>query len=290
MTQIFDVPEQIPPATLYGDKSHAMQQSDTLKWVRDHPRGPIPSLKVLQTVLERPETNIPEFLQQVNDSFFDSEDLMIGLKPKERELKIEGRYFALLTWRLREYFVITEHLIKDQILPLYQGITMRDNMMGVLKKMLNSAEGQCLNSYESIGISNHIDYSIWNNHMRAKSTGPLFRVLGAACGLPHLFTATHRIFEESTIHYSERCDLLKVVDEKLVNNSNVLVCWDGQKGGLEGLRQKGWSLLSYLILESRVIEIRKWINWPKGMTRSSEPCIKSRAARMMQFCLVTFAT
>ena len=39
MTQIFDVPEQIPPATLYGDKSHAMQKCDTLKWVRDHPQG-----------------------------------------------------------------------------------------------------------------------------------------------------------------------------------------------------------------------------------------------------------
>ena len=61
-----------------------------------------------------------------------------------------------------------------------------------------------------IGIANHIDYSNWNNHMRDESTGPIFRVLGSAWGLPNLFTATHRIFEECTIHYSERCDLLKV--------------------------------------------------------------------------------
>ena len=101
MTQIFDIPEHIPAATLYGDKSHAMQKSDTLNWVMAHPKGPIPSKKVLQTVLERPETNIPEFLRKVNEVFFDDEDLMIWLKPKERELKIEGRYFALLTWRLR---------------------------------------------------------------------------------------------------------------------------------------------------------------------------------------------
>ena len=104
--------------------------------------------------------------------------------------------------------------------------------------MLNGAEGQGLTTYESVGISNHLDYSSWNNHMRAQSTGPVFQVLGAAWGLPNLFTATHRIFEESTIHYSEICDLLKVVDGELTNSTDVLVCWPGQQGGLEGLRQK----------------------------------------------------
>ena len=129
-------------------------------------------------------------------------------------------------------------------------------MMEILRKMLNGAEGQGLTTYEAVGISNHLDYSNLNNHMRAESTGPVFKVLGAAWGLPHLFTATHRIFEESTIHYSERCDLLKVINGELANISDVLVCWqgqkgglEGQKGGLEGLRQKGRSLLSYLILE-----------------------------------------
>jgi Mononegavirales RNA dependent RNA polymerase len=28
-----------------------------------------------------------------------------------------------------------------------------------------------------------------------------------------------------------------------------LVCWQGQKGGLEGLRQKGWSILNLLIIQ-----------------------------------------
>ena len=249
MTPCFDLPEHIPPATLYGDKSHSMQRTEVLQWVKNHSRGSIPPKKVLQTVLQQPATDIPAFLRKVNDSFFSIEDLLIGLKPKERELKIEGRYFALLTWALREYSVVTEYLIKEQILPLYQGLTMRDSMIEVLKKMMGGSDGQGLTTYEKIGIVNHIDYSNWNNHMRVESTGPVFKVLGSAWGLPHLFTATHRIFEESTIHYSERCDLLKVEDDQLVNSTDTLVCWKGQKGGLEGLRQKGWSLLSYLILE-----------------------------------------
>ena len=115
LDQCFDVPEHIPPSTLYGDKSHVMQRSHVLDWVLNHRSGAIPSKKVLQTVLQRPATDIPSFLQDVNDNFFDKEDLMIGLKPKERELKIEGRYFGLMTWKIREYFVITEHLIKENI-------------------------------------------------------------------------------------------------------------------------------------------------------------------------------
>ena len=175
----------------------------------------------------------PRFLKEVSDNFFDKEALMIWLKPKEKDLKIEGRYFALMTWTIREYFVITEYLIKEQILPLYQGMTMRDSMMEVLRKMMNCTNGQGLDAYEKIGIANHIDYYSWNNHMRKEST---------AWGHPNLFTATHKIFQESDIHYSERCDLLEVENERLKNATEVLACWPGQDEGLEGLQQKGWSL------------------------------------------------
>ena len=123
--------------------------------MKKHSKGSIPSKKVLQTVLQQPATDIPAFLKEVNDSFFDLEDLMIGLKPKERELKIEGRYFSLLTWKLREYFVVTEYLIKEQILPLYQGLTMRDSMIEVLKKMMNGADGQGQTTYEDWNCKPH---------------------------------------------------------------------------------------------------------------------------------------
>ena len=61
ITQCFEVPEHIPPSTLYGDKSHSMQRSQVLDWVKNHRSGSIPSKKVLQTALQREATDIPSF-------------------------------------------------------------------------------------------------------------------------------------------------------------------------------------------------------------------------------------
>ena len=103
--------------------------------------------------------------------------------------------------------------------------------MEVLRKMMNGTNGQGLDSYDKIGIANHIDYSSSNNHMGADSTDPIFRVLGAAWGLPKLFTATHKILQESDIHYSERCAFLDVKDDRLTNATDLRSCWQGQEGG-----------------------------------------------------------
>ena len=41
---------------------------------------------------------------------------------------------------------------------------------------------------------------------------------------------------------------MKVEGNSLVNIGDNVVCWEGQVGGLEGLRQKGWSLISLLVI------------------------------------------
>lgn len=47
--------------------------------------------------------------------------------------------------------------------------------------------------------------------------------------------------------YRDRPELMKVVNEQVENvDLEKRVCWNGQKGGLEGLRQKGWSVLNLL--------------------------------------------
>lgn len=41
---------------------------------------------------------------------------------------------------------------------------------------------------------------------------------------------------------------MEVHGDTLVNRGNFPVCWDGQLGGLECLRQKGWSVVNLLVL------------------------------------------
>lgn len=55
-----------------------------------------------------------------------------------------------MSWRLREYFVITEHLIKLFFAPLFKGLTMADDLTAVTKKMLDTTSGQGQFDYKTM--------------------------------------------------------------------------------------------------------------------------------------------
>ncbi|UOX72934.1 RNA-dependent RNA polymerase [Wufeng Myotis altarium vesiculovirus 1] len=254
LVKCFDIPDLIEPSIIYADKSHSMDRSQVLAHVQNHPTRPIPTKKVMKTVLEREATNWPEFLQEVDEVGLKEEDLVIGLKAKERELKTAGRFFSLMSWRLREYFVITEYLIKTHFVPLFHGLTMADDLTSVIKKIMDSSSGQGRADYSKMTISNHIDYEKWNNHQRGEANNPVFRVMGQFLGYPKLIERTHEFFQKSIVYYNGRPDLMYVRDGALENRGNQRVCWNGQDGGLEGLRQKGWSIVNLLVIarESKI--------------------------------------
>nr|AMH40146.1 RNA-dependent RNA polymerase [Sprivivirus cyprinus] len=248
LTKCFEVPDLLDPSVIYSDKSHSMNRKEVIDHVISTPNKPIPSKKVLETMINNPATDWPTFLKAVDEEGLPRDSLIIGLKGKERELKIAGRFFSLMSWQLREYFVITEYLIKTHYVPLFKGLTMADDLTSVVKKMLDNTNGQGLDDYSSICIANHIDYEKWNNHQRKESNGPVFRVMGQFLGYPRLFERTHEFFESSLIYYNGRPDLMDVRGDSLVNTTDRIVCWEGQAGGLEGLRQKGWSVLNLLVI------------------------------------------
>lgn len=250
----YEIPPSIDPSALYADKSHSPDRSVVLNHVSSGAPGPIPSRKVLDTVLKTEQVDLREFLQMINDEGLDWESLVIGLKGKEREIKKIGRFFSLMSWKLRYYFVSTEYLIKTFFVPLFHGLTMADDLKSLTKKIIESSIGHGHDHYQIIGFANHLDYEKWNNHQRKESTSPVFTVMGQFFGLPNLFARTHEFFEKSLIYYGDRPDLMRVENRRLLNNSDQIVCWEGQKGGLEGLRQKGWSVLNLLVIlrEARV--------------------------------------
>ncbi|AJR28526.1 polymerase [Carajas virus] len=249
LIKCYEIPDLIDPSIIYSDKSHSMNRSEVLGHVRRSPHLPIPSKKVLQTMLDTRATNWVEFLEMVDKHGLEKDDLIIGLKGKERELKLAGRFFSLMSWKLREYFVITEYLIKTHFVPLFKGLTMADDLTSVIKKMLDSSSGQGIDDYSSVCFANHIDYEKWNNHQRKESNGPVFRVMGQFLGYPRLIERTHEFFEKSLIYYNNRPDLMWVNEDTLINRTQQRVCWEGQAGGLEGLRQKGWSILNLLVIQ-----------------------------------------
>ncbi|AJG39126.1 RNA-dependent RNA polymerase [Shayang Fly Virus 2] len=249
LIKCFEIPDMFDPSTLYADKSHSMNKDEVIDFMKKNPDRPIPSKKVLYTLLMKPARNWPAFLKQIDEEGLDLNALIIGLKEKEREIKINGRFFSLMSWDLRDYFVITEYLIKTHFVPLFYGLTMADDMTTVVRKMMENTSGQGSDDYEHIGIANHLDYEKWNNHQRYQSTEPVFTVMGKFLGYPNLIARTHEFFEKSFIYHGGRADLMKVVNGSIVNKDpERMVCWQGQKGGLEGLRQKGWSILNLLVI------------------------------------------
>lgn len=129
-----------------------------LDHLKKFPYKQIPTRKVLQTLLTKPSTDWPAFLKKINDFGLEDDDLLIGLKAKEREIKVKGRFFALMSWALREYFVFTEYMIKKKVLPLFKGLTMADDQTALLKKMISNSAGQGREDYDTITIANHLDY------------------------------------------------------------------------------------------------------------------------------------
>ncbi|AJG39168.1 RNA-dependent RNA polymerase [Wuhan House Fly Virus 1] len=245
----FDIPDVIDPSLIYSDKSHSVTRSELKEHIAKSPYKPVSNPKVLKSLLTKPATDWPSFLESIDKYGLDLEYLIIGLKEKEREIKKDGRFFSLMSWQLRDYFVITEYLIKQHFVPLFDGLTMADDLTTVIKKMMDNANGQGLDTYDYISIANHIDYEKWNNHQRKESTTPVFKVMGQFLGYPNLISRTHEFFERSLIYHGGRTDLMRIVNGEVENNSDIRVCWNGQKGGLEGLRQKGWSILNLLLIK-----------------------------------------
>nr|WGC86355.1 MAG: RNA polymerase [Bat tupavirus CX3] len=244
----FEIPDLVDPSLIYSDKSHSIYRHELLNHVRTSPNKRFQTRRVLSTFLEKPARDWKKFLQEINDNGLPEDALCIGLRPKERELKRAGRFFALMSWELREYFVFTEYLIKEFYIPLFKGLTMADDMTGVIKKLLENSNGHGERDYQHITISNHLDYSKWNNHQRLESNKYVFRVMGSFLGYPNLIERTHEFFNKSLIYFINRPDLMRVEGATLVDKSHRRVCWNGQAGGLEGLRQKGWSILNLLLI------------------------------------------
>ncbi|CAH4035260.1 unnamed protein product [Pieris brassicae] len=225
-----------------------MQKREVINHIRNDPNNPIPSKKVQETLLKKKETNWNEFLQQIDQFGLQEDSLAIGLKAKEREMKPDGRFFSLMTWELREYFVVTKYLIKTHFVPLFKGLSMADDLNAVIKKLMDNSSGQRNDDYETIYIANHIGYTKWNNHQRDEANNPVFKVTDKFLVIESLISRTHEFFQKSLVYYNNRPDLMRVVNGKVQNKGDQTVCWEGQQGGLEGLRHKGWSVVNLLVI------------------------------------------
>lgn len=92
-----------------------------------------------------------------------------------------------------------------------------------------------------------MDFNKWNSHMRHRETDPMFEDFDHLFGLERCFKRTHDMFSHSQMYLANESLLPEVClkSGKLVDGPTV---WSDHLGGVEGLRQKGWTIFTVAIL------------------------------------------
>ncbi|DBA37058.1 TPA_asm: L [Medicago alphacytorhabdovirus 1] len=197
-----------------------------------------------------------EFLTNINDGIFPTDHLIIGLTPKERELNTTPRMFTLMSHLLRVYIVITEQLLSDHILGMFPQITMTDSLLDLTRKMYSTVKNQSSlkkrgnkdRGWVSRTVCISLDFEKWNGHMRKEMTSGVFTAIGELFGLPELYNKTYDLFSQSYYYLADGSYVPKIsASSDLVIEEPL--SFINHQGGMEGLRQKGWTLYTVCGLE-----------------------------------------
>ncbi|DBA37191.1 TPA_asm: L [Rubus alphacytorhabdovirus 1] len=252
-TQVFQLPETFNLSMIVADKSVSPTKSELKRNVQE--RKSVMNSELRRGVLRwLNDTSVDprDLLNKVNDNDFPDDHKIIGLTPKERELNPIPRMFALMSHLMRVYVVVTESMISEHILPIFPQITMVDSLLDLSKKIYGNTRDQMANNQRrnkgaKKTICMSLDFEKWNGHMRKNSTLYVFTSLGKLFGLDNLFNATYDLFEESFIYLADGSYVPEIEkDSFVVDEPKSFV---GHKGGMEGLRQKGWTLFTVVGLD-----------------------------------------
>ncbi|CAH2618932.1 L RNA-dependent RNA polymerase [Tree fern varicosa-like virus] len=244
LSQIWKIPETYDICHTLNDKAVSPNKSELIESI-NHGDGTRCGIKRrgIYRWMTGQSIRCSEFLNKVDSEGIDDDAKIIGMYEKEREIKTKARMFSLMSEEMRTYFILTEELIANYVLPLFPEITMKDSLNVLLKKLW-TAGGRRSKGAKHTNIN--IDFSKWNTNMRDALNQLLFSELDKLFGFDNLIARTHQIFTESYIYSASGKYVPEVVDDVLIPDPPM--AYYGHLGGFEGLRQKGWTLTTVLIL------------------------------------------
>lgn len=246
----FVIPEKFDFSDLIADKATSLD-FDQLKFrcQKFGDIGPGADRSVIIRWLQEEFISPLDFLERISREGFPPGERVIGVYPKEREGKNEPRLFGLMTLYKRLYIVLTEALLADFILPLFPEITMTFDSVTLLNriygctKRLNPIK---VDELSGVNIVTNLDFMKWNSYMREEETHAIFKDFDDLFGLTNVFTRSHELFNTSWLYLADGSITPKFSGQNLVEEPGV---WTNHKGGIEGLRQKGWTIFTVVLLK-----------------------------------------
>ncbi|DBA36531.1 TPA_asm: L [Alnus trirhavirus 1] len=242
-----------PPATfnltsIIADKAVSPSRKELKTMIKQNKNSDPALRRGVLKWLGMEHVSCKEILKMVNENEFCDDWCIIGVYPKEREENIKPRLFALMSFELRLYVVVTEEMLADHILEYFPQITMTHSQLDLTKSIFTATRHQSTEyskkSSNLVTISVSMDFEKWNIKMRKEATDEVFEQLGRLFGLPNLYKATHDILTRCFIYLA---DGSYMPDKDLT--PDFVYSWIGHLGGFEGLRQKGWTIFTACLID-----------------------------------------
>nr|AAX45387.1 polymerase [avian paramyxovirus 1]AAX45393.1 polymerase [avian paramyxovirus 1] len=201
------------------------------------------------------------------------DNVAVSYSLKEKEVKVNGRIFAKLTKKLRNCQVMAEGILADQIAPFFQGngviqdsISLTKSMLAMSQLSFNSNKKRITDCKERVASNRNHDQKSKNRRRVATfittdlqkyclnwryQTIKLFaHAINQLMGLPHFFEWIHLRLMDTTMFVGDPfnppsdptdCDLSRVPNDDIYIVS--------ARGGIEGLCQKLWTMISIAAIQ-----------------------------------------
>ncbi|DAF42454.1 RNA-dependent RNA polymerase [Bacopa monnieri virus 2] len=238
--QNFQTPHSINLATMIKDKAISQTRAELISSVMTR-NSVFDSTKrrgVLKWLSEQ-TLRLKDYLKTVDHEGLAEDDRIIGLYPKERELKTKARFFSLMSYNMRMFITSTEEIIGKYLLPYFPMITMSDTLLSMIIRLYNMTTTIGATD-SSVTYSMNIDFSKWNQNMREKTNERIFGNIDRIVGFRRLISRTHEIFRTSYLYLCSGEYIPAIVRGCLTALSPFSRI--GDESGKEGLRQKGWTI------------------------------------------------
>lgn len=248
--ETFSIPERFELSEMISDKATSLDLGDLAeRCLRHRDIGLSKDRSVIIQWLRSNYQSPIDFLKRISENGFDKESETCGVYPKEREGKNEPRLFGLMTLMRRLYIVITEALISDYILKYFPEITMtysQSSLYTRLHQVTRDLSHQGENEERPTSIVTNIDFEKWNSNMREPETMTLFSDFDDLFGIKQVFSRSHELFSACTFYLADGTITPEFKEKRMITDLGV---WNGHLGGIEGLRQKGWTVFTAVILK-----------------------------------------
>lgn len=256
-THTFEFDFYVDPSDLLSDKSIIPSRDH---WVYEYDnqvhrtlygffprRPPFLSKSVIISYLSQEEVNVSDIIQMINQGLTPREWKVIVAVAKEREHKRDNaRFYAKMVPEMRLYQIATEGNIADTIFKYIreQSMTMgEEQLLRTITRMTSPHTDPTKSRYKFVVI----DFSSWCTNFRHEFSQAVFKDLDDLFGFDLVYTYTHLFHLVSILPFQDRFNPPKQTPHG--DPTPGKRCIYGPEAWQEGLRQKGWTLITILLIQ-----------------------------------------